>query len=90
MVHPRPTPLRLVRPALHWTHLFAAVRPATGQSFALVLPSVSTTAMQAFLDRFSQGLDADEHAALVLDQAGWHVVQALVVPGNMTLALLPP
>ena len=73
-----------------WTHLFAAVRPATGHSFALVLPSVSTAAMQAFLDRFSQGLDADEHAVLVLDQAGWHVAQALVVPGNVTLALLPP
>ena len=27
---------------------------------------------------------------LVLDQAGWHVAQALVVPGNVTLALLPP
>ena len=61
-----------------------------GQSFALVLPSVSTTAMQAFLDRFSQGLDADEHAVLVMDQAGWHVAQALIVPGYVTLALLPP
>lgn len=25
-----------------WTHLFAAVRPATGDGFALVLPQVST------------------------------------------------
>ena len=78
-----------------WTHLFAAVRPATGQGFALVLPSVSTPAMQVFLDRFSQGLDADEHAVLVLDQAswhvaGWHVAQALTVPTNVTLALRDP
>ena len=73
-----------------WTHLFAAVRPTTGQSFALVLPTVSAPAMQAFLDRFSQGLGADEHAVLVLDQAGWHVAQALVLPSNVTLALLPP
>ena len=36
----------------------------------LVLPGVSTAAMQAFLDRFSQGLDVDERAMLVLDQAG--------------------
>ncbi len=27
---------------------------------------------------------------LVLDQAGWHVAQALTIPGNVTLALLPP
>ena len=56
-----------------WTHLFAAVRPATGERFALVLPEVSTTAMQAFLDGFSKRLGADEHAVMVTDQAGWHV-----------------
>ena len=27
-----------------WTHLFAAVRPATGEGFTLVLPEVSTAA----------------------------------------------
>ena len=53
-----------------WMHLFAAACPATGQRFVLVLPGVSTAAMQAFLDRFSQGLDVDERAMLVLDQAG--------------------
>ena len=26
-----------------WTHLFAAVRPASGDSFALVLPQVGVT-----------------------------------------------
>ena len=73
-----------------WAHLFAAVRPATGQSFALVLPDLSTIAMQAFLDRFSTMLDTDEHAVMVMDQAGWHVALALRVPGNVTLAHLPP
>src|SRR5215211_9346086 len=32
-----------------WTHLSAAVRPATGDGFALVLPQVSTAAMNEFL-----------------------------------------
>jgi hypothetical protein len=73
-----------------WAHLFAAVQPATGQSFALVLPEVSTTAMQAFLDRFSKTLAADEHAAMVVDQAGWHTAHALAVPDNVTLVRLPP
>ncbi len=73
-----------------WTHLFAAVQPATGQSFALVLPEVSVAAMQAFLDRFGKTLAADEHAVMVVDQAGWHVANALAVPDNMTLVRLPP
>ena len=66
------------------------MRPATGQGFALVLPEVSTIAMQAFLDGFSKTLAADEHAVMAVDQAGWHVAGALVVPDNVTLVLLPP
>jgi hypothetical protein len=73
-----------------WAHLFAAVRPATGESFALVLPRVSTAAMQAFLDRFSAALAPDEHAAMAVDGAGWHVAHALRIPDNVTLVLLPP
>ena len=34
-----------------WTHLFGAVRPATGDGFALVLPQVSVKAMNEFLVR---------------------------------------
>ncbi|MCC2662255.1 MAG: transposase, partial [Geminicoccaceae bacterium] len=30
------------------------------------------------------------HAALVLDGAGWHVGEDLVVPANLTLIRLPP
>ena len=73
-----------------WAHLFAAVRPSTGQGFALVLPEASTRTMQAFLDRFAATLAADEHAVMLLDQAGWHGAHDLVVPGNVTLVPLPP
>ena len=55
-----------------------------------MLPEVSTNAMQAFLDGFSKTLAADEHAAMVVDQAGWHVAGALAVPLNVTLVRLPP
>ena len=68
-----------------WTHLFAAVRPATGDGFALVLPQVSTAAMDAFLARFAATLAADEHAVVVLDRAGWHRAKRLAVPDNITL-----
>ena len=55
-----------------WAVLFGAVRPATGQGFALVLPEVSTAAMQEFLDGFAASLAADAHAVLVLDHADGH------------------
>ena len=55
-----------------------------------MLPDLSTVAMQAFLDEFGTELAADEHAVMVMDQAGWHTAHALAVPDNVTLALLPP
>lgn len=73
-----------------WVHLFAAVRPASGARFALVLPEVSTEAMSRFLAEFSRRLARDEHAVMALDQAGWHGAKALQVPDNITLVPLPP
>ena len=55
-----------------------------------MLPEVSTEAMSLFLARFSAERRADEHAVLVLDQAGWHGARALRIPGNVTLVPLPP
>jgi putative transposase len=73
-----------------WAYIFAAVRPATGDDFALVLPEVSTEAMQTFLDGFAAHLTPNAHAVLVLDQAGWHGAKALRAPDNLTLLPLPP
>jgi DDE superfamily endonuclease len=73
-----------------WVHLFAAVQPATGDRFALVLPWVSAEAMQMFLEGFSKTLASDEHAAMVIDGAGWHVAKDLRIPDNISLIFLPP
>ena len=45
--------------------------------------------MQVFLDRFAETLGEEDHAAMVLDQAGWHGAKALAVPANITLVPLP-
>lgn len=55
-----------------------------------MLPYANTAAMQEFLDRFSETLGQDEHAAMVLDRAGWHGSNSLAVPVNITLVALPP
>ena len=48
-----------------------------------------TPAMQTFLDQFSETIAQDEHAVMILDQAGWHGSAALVTPDNITLLPLP-
>lgn len=73
-----------------FAYLFGALRAGTDEAFALVMPEVSTTAMQVFLDAFSKTLAGDEHAAMFLDQAGWHGSKALRVPDNVTLVPIPP
>jgi hypothetical protein len=69
--------------------LFAAVRPATGEDFALVLPRVCPKAMDRFLLDFAATVPADTHAVMVLEGAGWHDQRSVTVPPNVTLVPLP-
>jgi hypothetical protein len=71
-------------------HLFGAVCPERGAGVALVLPEVSTAAMEVFLTELARVVSAGTHVALVLDGAGWHVSKQLVVPASLTLIPLPP
>src|SRR4051794_3006187 len=71
-------------------YLFGAVCPERGEGVALVLPEVSTAAMDVFLAELSRAVPAGTHAALVLDGAGWHVSEDLTVPANLTLIHPPP
>ena len=57
-----------------------AVRPATDDAFALVLPEVNASTMDIFLDRLAACLAQNIHAIVLLDQAGWHGKKALAVP----------
>ena len=46
--------------------------------------------MQWHLEEIPSQVTAGAHAALMLDQAGWHTTEKLKVPENITLMLLPP
>jgi DDE superfamily endonuclease len=83
----RPTAVRQTE--YEWVYLWAAVEPASGASVAMITPTVSAALMNTFLDGLSGTLAPDEHAVLVLDNAGWHVARALRIPGNITLLFLP-
>lgn len=84
----RPTAVRQTE--YQWVYLWAAAEPATGASVAMITPTVNTGLMNTFLAGLSSTLAPDEHAVLVLDNAGWHVARALNVPNNVSLLHLPP
>lgn len=73
-----------------WAYIFGAVCPARGTAAGLVLPFADTAAMNAHLAEIARTVAPGAHAVLVLDGAGWHRGEALVVPENLSLFLLPP
>ncbi len=72
-----------------YLYAFSAVSPHDGVLDSLVLPWVSAETMSLFLAEVSRR-HPDEFVLMVMDQAGWHLAGALVVPANMRLIFLPP
>lgn len=66
------------------------MNPATGESSAILTPTVNTGYMNVHLQHISELVGPQRHVVLVLDGAGWHVAKALKVPSNITLLHLPP
>lgn len=56
----------------------------------MITPTVNTDLMQTFVDGLSEHVARDEHAILVLDNAGWHRATDLAWPANVTPLFLPP
>ena len=48
------------------------------------MPWCDTYAMTQHLAEIARHVDADAHAILIMDQAGWHMSNNLVVPENIT------
>ena len=70
-------------------YLFGAICPARGVGAALVMPFADTRAMQAHLDEIAATVARGAHAVLLLDRAGWHTTDQLIVPKNISLVFLP-
>lgn len=84
-------PLVTVHPRYEWLYVYGFVRPATGQTDWLSLPLVTTDAMNLALAACARDVGAGDNKqiVLVLDNAGWHVSQRLVVPPGIELVYLP-
>ncbi len=85
-------PIAPVNHRYDWTYLYGFVRPTTGDTEWLILPRVNTTWFNQALQIFAQqvGAGADKQILLVLDGAGWHNSQKVVVPDGIHLVFLPP
>ena len=87
-----PKPLRpLVRAMLthQYVYAYAAVSPLDGRMDSLVLPHVNSQCMQIFLTEIAARYPT-ENIVMVLDGAGWHRSQQIVLPPNLRLLYLPP
>ena len=71
------------------TYIFGAICPKEGKAVGLVLPWCNTTTMNLHLAAISADVAQGRHAALLLDQAGWHLSDKLAVPANITIVPLP-
>lgn len=70
-------------------YIYGAICPAHGKAAGLVLPRCNTEGMALHLVEIAAAVAPGAHAVLLLDQAGWHGSDALVVPENITLLPLP-
>jgi hypothetical protein len=80
------------RTKYEWLYVYAFARPATGQTFATILPRVRVERMEAALTAFAAHADPGGKKLLVLvvDNAGWHRAERLAVPADVRLHFLPP
>ncbi len=84
-------PVAHVQRHYEWLYVYGFVRPATGQSWWCLLPTVTSAAFTLALATFArdEGFDADHRAVLVVDQAGGHVSPTLPLPDGIDLVFLP-
>src|SRR5262245_60711819 len=85
-------PVVTVQHRYKWMYEYGFVCPSSGETFWLLLPRVSVTASTLALAEFARavGAGADKQVILVLDQAGWHRSQQVVIPEGLHLVFLPP
>ncbi|NSZ19826.1 transposase (plasmid) [Agrobacterium vitis] len=65
--------------------IFGAICPKLGKAAALVMPWCDTHAMTQHLAEIARHVDEDARAVLIMDQAGWHMSNNLVVPENIKI-----
>jgi hypothetical protein len=81
-----------VQPRYQWTYLYGFVRPNSGQTWWLLLPTVRADLFSLALAEFAQAVGAGQgkQVLLLLDRAGWHLSSQVQIPAGVHLVWLPP
>ena len=72
------------------SYFIGAVCPRTGKKHALLFDGLDFRVMNVFLEDFSRTLEKNVHVVMVIDGAGWHKSEDLIIPENISLLCLPP
>ena len=64
--------------------------PARKTGAGIVMPNANAEAFNEHLAAISRAVAAGSHAAIIMDGAGWHVAEKIVLPQNITPIKLPP
>lgn len=70
-------------------YLYSAASPKTGKEFTLLLPNVNIQCMNIFLSEFAK-TNKNQKIVIVMDGAGWHQSNKLIIPDNLRIIILPP
>lgn len=81
-----------VHPRYQWTYLYGFVRPSSGQTWWLLLPTVRADLFSLALAQFAHAVGAGQgkQVLVLLDRAGWHLSDQVQLPEGIHLVWLPP
>jgi transposase len=84
--------VRIVETRYQWLYLYGFVHPQSGRTHCLCLPRMKATLYNQALKDFAQAVGAGAHkqVILVVDGAGSHRSQDVVVPEGLPLLPWPP
>ena len=84
-------PIATVNHRYEWLYLYSYVHPQTGQTEWFIIPRVNVQWFNLVLKSFAEAVGAgrDKIVLLVLDRAGWHMSEKVILPEGIMLAPLP-
>lgn len=84
-------PIANVKTQYQWLWLYGFLHPESGETYFWILPQVNTELFSRVLKDLAQEfeLNQSKRILLVLDQAGWHTTDKLVLPEGIDLFFLP-
>lgn len=82
-------PPRVHKKKYEWLWLYAAVEPATGESFCMYMSHLDGTCFEVFLRKLQEAYPEDQ-IVLVMDRAGSHQNKSVEWPEDIRPLRLPP